>query len=53
MSHILLPKHLLDNLTGFMRHFWWKGNNLDNNKKPLCVLASKKISIPRVGSLGF
>lgn len=54
MSHILLPKPLLDDLTGIMRYFWWKGNNPDNNKKSLCLSAWKKICIPKgAGGLGF
>lgn len=54
MSHVLFPKSLNKELTSILRHFWWKGNNLDNNKKPLCLSAWDKLCIPKgAGGLGF
>ena len=54
MSHVLLPKSLIDDLNGIIRHFWWKGNSFENNNKPLCLSAWEKFCIPKgAGGLGF
>ncbi|GJN25643.1 hypothetical protein PR202_gb13498 [Eleusine coracana subsp. coracana] len=54
MFHVLLPKTFIDELASIIRHFWWKGNNPQNSKKPLCLSAWKKFCIPKgAGGLGF
>ena len=54
MSHILFPKTFTDELTRIIRHFWWKGNNPDNSKKPLCLSSWDYLCIPKgVGGLGI
>ncbi|GJM91675.1 hypothetical protein PR202_ga08075 [Eleusine coracana subsp. coracana] len=54
MTHVLLPKYFIADLTSIIRHFWWKGNNPDIGKKPLCLSAWKKFRVPKgTGGLGF
>uniref|UniRef100_A0A0A9AAD1 Uncharacterized protein n=1 Tax=Arundo donax TaxID=35708 RepID=A0A0A9AAD1_ARUDO len=54
MSHVLFSKTLTDELTAIIRHFWWRGNISDHNKKPLCLTSWESFCIPKgAGGLGF